>query len=260
MSDGISPNRLMLKSYNNTNNIAFSNMGGDVYCFVENNTERTSIIYPDISIFNEQRFYLAQYKDGRLDGTEIPCTWWERVGDILREGKTRVNVIVTDGEDPWCYSSSSSSERSSSSYISSISSSSSCTEICTISYHEMIPSGNPHTPPFEKRFSLNNCYPFTIHVALGSRGHPDQLIVYADKVVLWDTGCVSCTGFPPYDAVGVTSIYNYYSEGQYRPVVERDIVVPRCQILSFYVYTDCGWYDDSSWDLWIHPIGGPVPT
>lgn len=112
ISSGILPDTLILKSYNDVNNMAFSNMGGDVYCFVENNAEWTTTVYPDISVFNEQRFYLAQYQDGKLKGTDIPCTWWERVGDILRESKTRVDVIVTDGEDPTCYTSSSSSSSS----------------------------------------------------------------------------------------------------------------------------------------------------
>lgn len=133
ISEGIYSDKIITKSHNNLLGISFSN--NNIYFYCENDTEDTfKVASPEISAFTGQRLYVAPWTSYKLNGDEIRCTWSNRVGDMLRESVTKVNVIISDKEDPDCYTSSSSSSSTSLSSSSSTSlSSSSSTSLSSIS-------------------------------------------------------------------------------------------------------------------------------
>ena len=229
ISSGISPDILNIKSYNGTISLSFSNNSGDVYYFYENsNLDTFDTVYPYITVFNEQRLYITKYKDGKLtDGVKVPCTWWDRVGDILRESITRVNVIVNDGEDPLCYSSSSSSTSlSSPSSYSSLSSLSSLSEITSLSTDgDSLVSSSSLTSDFMPLCSVNldsvggdegyfNVWDVSSQT-IGSGfsliidnfttyNKKDRLLIYVDGVTVYDSGCIATNDTGIISGVSVT--------------------------------------------------------
>ena len=111
-SDGIYPLQIVAKLYQDDTEesirVALNNFG-DIYYFEQSEDTGFDMVYPYLVIMNAERLFLTQWHCGELVGTQIPCTYLDRVGDILCESLKKVTVVIDDGEDPLCFSSSSSS-------------------------------------------------------------------------------------------------------------------------------------------------------
>ncbi|MFA7219283.1 MAG: hypothetical protein WC119_02105 [Synergistaceae bacterium] len=130
IGDGIVPSDLVCAIHSDSSKfkVFFVNANWDVYYFEGSDENGFNSVYPELAVLNGERAFLTQWSRGELEGTDIYCTYTNHAGDLLKESKSKVLVVVDDNEDPYCYTSSSSS--SSSSTSGGYTSESSCHECC----------------------------------------------------------------------------------------------------------------------------------
>jgi len=95
---------------NNESNVAVSFCSnGEIYYFDQSQDNGFEMSSPLLAVLNVKNVFLTEWECGNFTGNELSCIYSNKSGDILRESLKKVCVVVNEGYDPVCESSSSSS-------------------------------------------------------------------------------------------------------------------------------------------------------